>query len=136
MLISVIPSPQNKDSILITIIFPPPNHFHPILVGTKRGFKWQRECQYSNLKTMDSTIIQLYLRVSPSHCTQTCIGSVDYHFNDPENAVFDINIHIIKQSPPPRLSVCLLTINSKTTARIFIRFSPIDRVILQKNTGK
>ena len=42
-------------------------------------------------------------------------------------------IHIIKQSPPPRLSVCLLAMNSKTTARIFMRFSPIEwfiRIIL------
>ena len=31
-------------------------------------------------------------------------------------------------------SVCLLTKNSKTTARIFLRFSPIDRVILPENT--
>ena len=46
-----------------------------------------------------------------------------------------ISIHVIKQSPPPRLSVCPLAINSKTTARIFIRFSPIDRVILPENTG-
>ena len=42
-----------------------------------------------------------------------------------------ISIHIIKQSPPPRLSA----INSKTTERIIMRFSPIDRVILPENTG-
>ena len=45
------------------------------------------------------------------------------------------SIHIIKQSPPLRLSVCLLTKNSKTRERIFMRFSPIDRVILPENTG-
>ena len=45
------------------------------------------------------------------------------------------SIHIIKQSPPPRLSVCLSAINSTTTERIFMRFSPIDRVILPENTG-
>ena len=33
------------------------------------------------------------------------------------------------------LSVCLLAINSKTTAQIFMGFSPIDRVILPKNSG-
>ena len=46
-----------------------------------------------------------------------------------------LSIHMIKQSPPPRLSVCLLTKNSKTTERISMRFSPIDRVILPENTG-
>ena len=48
-----------------------------------------------------------------------------------------IYIHIIKQSPPTRLSVWLSLCsrkNSKTTARIFMRFSPIDRVILPENT--
>ena len=46
-----------------------------------------------------------------------------------------VSIHIIKQSPPPRLYVCLSAINSKTTEQIFMRFSPIDRVILPENTG-
>ena len=32
-------------------------------------------------------------------------------------------------------SVCLLTKNSKTITRIFMRFSPIDRVIIPENTG-
>ena len=32
-------------------------------------------------------------------------------------------------------SVCLHAINSKTTARIFMRFSPIDRVIFPGNSG-
>ena len=45
------------------------------------------------------------------------------------------SIHIIKQSPSPHLSVCLLTKNSKTTERIFMPFSPKDRVILPENTG-
>ena len=44
-------------------------------------------------------------------------------------------IHIIKQSPPPRLSVCLHAKNSKTTAQIFMGFSPIDRVILPETSG-
>ena len=33
------------------------------------------------------------------------------------------------------LFVCLLTKTSKTTQQIFMRFSPIDRVILPENTG-
>ena len=37
-----------------------------------------------------------------------------------------------KSSAP---SVCLWAINLKTTERIFMRFSPIDRVILPENTG-
>ena len=52
-----------------------------------------------------------------------------------QSVVTYLSIHIIKQSPPPRLSVCLLTKNSNTTERIFMRFSPIDRVILPENTG-
>ena len=42
------------------------------------------------------------------------------------------SIHIIKQSPPPRLSAHEKLENCCTA---FMRFSPIDRVILPENTG-
>ena len=58
------------------------------------------------------------------------------HIHTHTHTYIYIHIHIIKESPPPHLSVCLQAINSKTTERIFMRFSPIDRVILPENTGK
>jgi hypothetical protein len=33
------------------------------------------------------------------------------------------------------LSACLLAMNSKNTARIFMRFSPVDRVIIPENSS-
>ena len=67
------------------------------------------------------------------------LNSIEYSHNYIKIMSNGISIHIIKQSPPPRLSVCLsvclLAINSKTTARIFMGFSLIDRVIHPENSG-
>ena len=46
---------------------------------------------------------------------------------------FNTSIHIIKQSPPPLLSVC--SRKTRKLQPLFMRFSPIDSVILPENTG-